>query len=215
MKKPELHDTQYWIDRPLTPDDKDWIDDQSDWIQSYINSTYHPHRQMIVDAVRELYPVNKILEVGCNTGSNLLRVNEMFPSAKLYGIDVNKKCIEEAKELLPKAILKVGTYFYLPFPDNHFDLVIADATLMYANPDDIDKAMSEINRVCNRAIIIVDRWNESIKGVRNGHVWARNYPTLLVDLGYSVFIKKIEAKDWPHSLGWQKFGYLFVGTRCK
>lgn len=209
--KPELHDTNYWINRPMDSE-KDWIDDEENWIESYVASVEHPHRQMIVNAVRELYPVS-VLEVGCNVGSNLIRLREMFPSINIAGIDVNEKCIKKAKEYLNRAILKIGNYLAIPFNDKSFDVVLADAVLMYANPKEMVVAMEELDRVARRGIIIVDRVNKSRKGIRNGHVWARNYPRILKDWGYEVEITKITEDLWPDSEGWAKFGYLIVGTK--
>ena len=208
----KLHDAQYWKDRPLTPDDKDWIDNQPNWVESYVHSTYHPHRQLIVDALVEI-PFESALEIGCNTGSNLIRIHELFPEVKLAGIDVNKKCINKAKGFLGKATFKVSDYHSIPFPDKSFDVVLADAVLMYSSPKQIAKAMSEIDRVAKQVVIIVDRLDKSKSGVRNGHVWARNYPTILKNLGFNVNAKKITKQLWPKSIGWQRFGYLFVGIR--
>ena len=213
MKKPELHDAEYWKNRPLTPDDKDWIDDQPNWIESYFHSTNHPHRQLIVDAIKKISPIHNLLEIGCNTGSNLLRIHEVFPKIELVGIDVNKKCIKRAEDYLEWANLKVGDCRSLPFPREFFDATLADAVLMYINPKEIQKAILELDRVSRKAIIIVDRFSKSKKGVRNGHVWARNYKVILEDLGYKTETTKITEKDWPYSIGWQRFGHLFVATK--
>ena len=209
----KLHNADYWINRPLGSE-KDWFDHQPNWIESYIHSVDHPHRQMIIDIMRELGPIGNLLELGCCVGSNLLRIQESFPKMKLAGIDVNETCIARAREFLPDAFLKVSSYFSIPFTDKSFDAVLADASLMYANPDDIVKAIQEIDRVTRWAVIIVDRFNESRLGIRNGHVWARNYPKLLADCGFKTeVIRKISKKMWPKSAGWQKYGYLFAVHR--
>jgi len=213
MKEIKLHDAEYWVNRPLAPDDKDWIDDQPNWVQSYVHSTYHPHRQLVVDAVREFSSVKKVLEVGCNTGSNLLRIQESFLGIKVAGIDVSEKCISLARYYLEKGIFKVANYLSIPFATKSFDVVIADATLMYVGPKNIGKAMKEIDRVSRQGVVIVDRFNKSKAGVRNGHVWARNYQALLEDLGYEVRKSKITKEQWPNSVGWQKYGYVFVARK--
>jgi SAM-dependent methyltransferase len=212
MKTPILHDADYWINRPMDSE-KDWVDDQPDWVESYFHSTYHPHRQLIVDAIKEMYPIKNILELGCGTGSNLLRIQEIFPRIKLAGIDVSKKCIDRAKDYLESATFKIGNYLTIPFPTKFFDVILADATLMYIAPKDIDKVFEEIDRVTQKGVIIVDRLDKSKKGVRSGHVWARNYPTILEDLGLKVKITKIMPEQWPDSKGWAKLGHIIVGER--
>ena len=210
--KQELHDTSYWINRPFDSP-KDWVDHQKNWIESYAYSTQHPHRQMVVDAVKEMQPLSNLLEIGCNTGANLLRIQEVFPRIKLFGLDVSGPCIKRAKEFLPSSTFKVGNYLSIPFADKSFDAVLADASLMYASPKEIGKALEEIDRVMRWAVIIVDRFDESKKGIRSGHVWARNYPALLKDFGFKTTASKITKQFWPKSIGWQKYGYLFSAHR--
>lgn len=210
--KPELHDAQYWKDRPMNSD-KDWVDDAPNWIESYVLSVDHPHRQLIISELEKIIPLNQLLEIGCNVGSNLLKIRQSFPWLELAGIDINKKCINKAKKYLGNEVLKVANYHSIPFADKSFDVVLADAVLMYSKPKDIGRAMNEIGRVSRYAVVIVDRFDKSKQGIRSGHVWARNYSTLLKNLGYKVKMIKIKKKDWPNSVGWQKFGYIFVGTK--
>lgn len=209
--KQKLHDADYWINRPMDSP-KDWVDDQPNWLESYVHSAYHPHRQLILNAIKE-FPVRNILEIGCGTGSNLLRIHEVFPNIKLAGIDVSKKCIDRASDYLENAIFKVGSYLAIPFGSKSFDVVLADATLMYCALEDINGAMEEIDRISRGVIIIVDRMSKSREGIISGHVWARNYPALLRDLGYKVKTTKITEKDWPNSKGWVKQGIILVARK--
>lgn len=206
----KLHDARYWVNRPIDSE-KDWIDDQPNWIESYVHSAYHPHRMLIIDAVKSLGPIRRLLEVGCGSGSNLLRIHEAFPEMKLFGLDISGKLIARARDYLPQSTFKVGSYFSVPYANKSFDVVVADATLMYAGPKDIGRAMNELDRVTN-SIIIVDRYDKSLAGIRNGHVWARNYPKIFEKLGYEVTTAKIKKEDWPQSKGWAKLGYVWVAT---
>lgn len=207
----KLHDANYWINRPMDSE-HDWVDDEDNWITSYVASAEHPHRQLIVDAVRRFYPCN-VLEVGCNVGSNLIRLKEMFVNIQVAGIDISEKCINITRDYLPKASLKVGSYFNIPFPDKSYDCVLADATLMYAGPDKINEAMAEIDRIARKVIIVVDRVSKSKEGTRSGHVWARNYPLILKSMGYKVEKTPITKELWPYSQGWQKQGMFMVATK--
>lgn len=44
-----------------------------------------------------------ILDMGCGTGHSLLRMQQEFPKARLYGIDLSGEAIRLASEKLPKA----------------------------------------------------------------------------------------------------------------
>lgn len=208
----KLHDTKYWIERPLNSE-KDWIDNAPNWVESYILSTNHPHRQLIIDELTNIYPIDKLLEIGCNTGSNLIRIKEAFPLINLIGVDISDRCINRAREYLPTSFFKACDYHNLPFPNKYVDCILADAVLMYSGPKQIKRAMSEIDRVTKKFIIIVDRWSRSLEGVRSGHVWARNYSRILQDMGYTVRKYKIKPKYWPKSKGWAKQGVVIVAYK--
>ena len=101
----------------------------------------------------------------------------------------------------------------LPWEDKSFDIGLADASLMYISSDDIDVVMIELVRVTKKALLIIDRFDESEKGVIKNHIWTRNYPLILEKLGYKVEQIKLDEETWPGSINWQKFGYLFIATR--
>ena len=61
----------------------------------------------------------------------------------------------------------------------------------------------------------MDRFDESLEGVRNGDVWARNYTKLLEGRGFKVRTIKITKKDWPKSIGWQTCGMCWVATKSE
>src|SRR3990167_707145 len=160
----------------------------------------HPHRQLILDELKKLEPFAGVLEVGCDIGQNLYLVGINYPETQLAGVDVNARAIESAQVVLPKAIFKIGNATELPFEDKSFDVLIYDAVLMYVK--DIDKALSEAQRVARKAIIIVD-W-ESKKGKLIGHSIARNYPEILKIEGL-----KLTEMQWPNEK-WIKYGRLYV-----
>lgn len=206
-------DYNYWANRPKNDPQKDWTYNEQNWLEGYLISANHPHRQLIIDAVRNINP-ESILEIGCSVGPNLYRLKEVFPEINLAGIDVSEISIKSAKECLPNVLLKTGNYLFIPFPDKSFDMILADATLMYAGPKEIKKAMSEINRVARMAVIIVDRFDKSLDGKIVGHVWGRNYTKILENLGFKVEETKITKETWPTSKNWVKYGRLFIARRA-
>jgi len=204
----------YWANRPRDDKEKDWLyEDGMDWIKGYVKSREHPHRSLILKALDSLAPFGGLFEVGCNCGPNLMLAREKFPGVKLAGIDLNAEAIEEGKKLLPDADLRVGSLLQLPWGDKSFDIGISDAAFLYVPPLEIDRALSELNRVARKAVVMVERFDESVAGVVAGHVWARNYPALLEKLGFRVERVKLDEESWPHSFNWQKFGYVFIAKR--
>lgn len=203
----------YWVKRPLDDPEKDWLYPEGNWLEGYAKSIEHPHRRLIIEALKKLTPFESVFEVGANCGPNLTVIGKNFPGTKLAGIDLNADAVTLGKKLVPGADWRVGSMVKLPWANKSFDIGLADAVLLYVSPNDIRKVMGELDRVARRALILVERFDDSVEGVIKSHVWTRNYPVLLKESGYKVEQVKLDEKAWPGSLNWQKFGYLFVGTK--
>jgi SAM-dependent methyltransferase len=213
LKEQKPQDKSYWAKRKLNDKEHDWLDDSVNWVQGYADSIDHPHRELIIKALKKIRFKN-VLEVGCNAGPNLAKIEENYPYVELFGFDINKDSIKKAKELVPTAHLKVGDLFKPPFlprsSQTKYDVVIADAVLMYVQPNDINKIMSFLE-IMAKNIIIVDRYSE--KDEVCGHVWGRNYTKLLENRGFKVEVIKITKKEWPTSKNWVKYGRVFIAKR--
>lgn len=205
-------DANYWINRPKNDREKDWRYDEKTWLEGYVKSVGHPHRKLIVNALKDI-PFDSLLEIGCNTGPNLVKINKTFAGKSLAGIDVIKEALSVAKKLLPEATFKRSHYEKIPFKDKSFDVVLADATLLYADPKIISKVMFEIDRVVKNAVILVERYAPSLMGEEVGHCWGRNYAALLQALDFKVKEIPITKKDWPFSKSWPQFGRVWIATR--
>jgi ubiquinone/menaquinone biosynthesis C-methylase UbiE len=91
------------------------------------------------------------LDVACGSGISTLKLHEMCKgNAKVYGIDISEKMIDEANKIAKQRELKDVIYYKmdaeeLDFPDSTFDFVLSNMSLNYF-PDKL-KALSEVNRV--------------------------------------------------------------------
>lgn len=91
----------------------------------------------------------RILEVGCNMGTQLLMLKEMG-FTDLSGIEIQSYAIERAKERLGKgARILQASAMSIPFADRHFDLVFTSGVLIHIAPADLPTAVAEIHR-CSR-----------------------------------------------------------------
>ena len=203
---------EYWKNRQLNDKKKDWKDLSGNWVDGYTKSVDHPHRDQILDMLHSS-GVNSVLEVGCNSGPNLIRISKQLPGLEIAGIDLNSAAIECARNNLPwSGNLKVGSVLDIPFPDKSFDAVLCDAVLMYISPSQIEKAMSELQRVSKYVLLLIE-WHdtESNLGVIKDFHWARNYLQLMLKLGYTnVTAHKLTEKEWP-SKNWIRNGWLYAG----
>jgi ubiquinone/menaquinone biosynthesis C-methylase UbiE len=206
--KTSFFDELYWKYR---------LNFQGDWKQGdYKDSVDHPHREIIMKILTNSFPmedISSILEIGCNTGPNLIKIKNCSSFIKLAGIDISKRAIKEAKKLLPEADLRVGTADKLPWPDKSFDCCLVDAVLMYVGSDKIQKVIEEMIRVARSMIIIVDFHNPEsdfyrLGEIKGGH-WARNYVRLFEIFGYKAKTIKITKEIWS-SYSWEKYGYFII-----
>jgi pseudaminic acid biosynthesis-associated methylase len=91
------------------------------------------------------------LEVGCNTGNQLLVLREMGYS-NLSGVELQPYALEIARRRLPGVSLKSGTALALPHANSSFDVVFTSGVLIHISPIDLPCALDEIYR-CSRAYI--------------------------------------------------------------
>lgn len=94
----------------------------------------------------------KVLEVACNEGDNLIHLSKNHGNIN-FGIDKNESWIQSGIEkvkrenLEDKIRLSVGDATKLPFPDEHFDIVINEAMLTMLDDRHKKLALSEYFRV--------------------------------------------------------------------
>jgi len=169
--------------------------------------------------VKEILSLNptSVLEVGCNTGPNLLRLAKELPSARLVGIDVSSAAIVEGtKRFKAAGIANVELFEGKAedlgrFADDSFDVVFTDAVLIYVGKDWIETVVGEMLRVANKAIVLVeyDDPESDPKGrfiLKKGY-WKRNYTRLFEGRSgvMSVETKRLTKELWDDEY-WSTLG---------
>lgn len=204
--------TSFWETRPQTDEHKDWLYD-GEWIEGYQKSVAHPHRQKTLEILKTLTPFETLLEIGCSAGPNLKLIHEEFPRVNLVGIDPNEASVEAAHAFVPSAGVIIDDVRRMQFGMKSFDVVLADASLMYVEPDEIRAVMDSIALIAKKAVVIVERCTDSKYGSVAGGVWGRDYEMLLKERGFKVNKEKMTEELWPGSPNWAKYGYFLVGTK--
>jgi len=92
----------------------------------------------------ELPAKPKILDIGCGKGFLLYDLLKVIPD--ILGIDLSAYAIANSKEEI-RDRLQVGSATALPWPDDHFDLVISINTLHCLHAQELDPALREMERV--------------------------------------------------------------------
>jgi len=107
-------------------------------------------RATIVDVAAPA-PGDKVLDVGCGTGTLAIAIRPRVGDGEVHGIDASLEMIQVAKEKSARdgrdIDFRVALIEAIPFPDASFDLVTSSLMLHHL-PDDLKaKGLLEIRRV--------------------------------------------------------------------
>lgn len=115
----------------------------------YGGYNYDGRWRKVADAMVATYglrPGMRVLDVGSGKGFLLHDLMESCPGLEVAGIDVSAYAVEHSMESV-KPVVQVGTAAKLPWPDDHFDLVVSITTLHNLYIPDLWTALGEIERV--------------------------------------------------------------------
>lgn len=90
----------------------------------------------------------KILDIGCASGTITNRISSIFPKSKITGADIYPSAIEHAKRKYSHIRFVVADAHKLPFKDNFFGLVVCCETIEHVV--DPKKVLKEIRRVIKK-----------------------------------------------------------------
>ncbi len=107
---------------------------------------------MFVNLVRRnLRPADRLLDVGCATGTLLGLLKQKGLDVDYTGADLSPTLVSRASERYPSTAFEVADITRLPFPDNCFDLAVSKDTVALCG--DHQRAISELMRVSRRTVI--------------------------------------------------------------
>ena len=110
-----------------------------------------PNSRMVIE-LANIKPGDKVLDVGCGTGSLTLTARSYVgPNGKVFGIDAAPEMIEVASKKASRArldvVFEVGLIEALTFPDATFNVVISRLAIHHL-PDDLKRrGFAELLRV--------------------------------------------------------------------
>lgn len=103
--------------------------------------------------VKEHVLKGPVLDVPVGTG----RYFDIYKSKGLdfLGIDISDDMLAQARKKDPKALLKQGTVYEIPYADDNFGTVVCSRLMHWLYPDDMARAMAEICRVGDEIIVSI------------------------------------------------------------
>ena len=162
---------------PMSADDEDAV---------FVKTYGAPRNTLNTVFFREINRDARILEVGCNVGTQLMLLQEMG-FKHLYGIDVQRYAVEKSKSLASDLDIVVGSARDIPFKDDYFDLVMTSGLLIHINPKELPKVMGEIYRCSKRYIFGYEYYTDGgFEGItyhnREEVLWKGNYRGLYCEM---------------------------------
>ncbi len=110
----------------------------------------HRIRQRLIDAAG-IEAGQRVLDVGCGTGTLAVRIRRQFPETEVVAIDPDPKALGLARRKAEKAGVAVewrqGFADALPFEDSSFDRIVSSLVFHHLPPEVVRKTVPELRRV--------------------------------------------------------------------
>jgi ubiquinone/menaquinone biosynthesis C-methylase UbiE len=94
---------------------------------------------------------DKVMDLGCGTGTLAIMVKRVQPNAEVHGLDADPQMLKVAYLKSARESLEVtfnkGMAFDLPYPDTSFDRVLSSLVIHHLKSPDKEKAAREVYRV--------------------------------------------------------------------
>jgi len=159
--------------------------------QNPLNYDLFPERSQYLMKVLPAFitPDMTILEAGCNCGRNL---NALFDAGfrRLWGVDINAKHLNKAKEIYPIMAAR-STMNFMPIQDleGEWDCIFTMSVLMHVPNDDACRRLGELAKK-----VLMTCEEESTVTERH---FSRNYQSLYEPLGWKqVFWDRFDANNY-------------------
>ena len=129
--------------------ERDWLLPLYDPVLRVLFHEEQVKRQLLAQA--NVHPDHRLLDVGCGTGTLVLRVKTECPEAEVVGLDGDPKALAVARRKVAEAgadvTLDEGLAYELPYPDACFDRVFASLVLHHLTGEQKQRSLAEILRV--------------------------------------------------------------------
>jgi len=156
---------------------------------NYIPGRWRPVAQALIDRFG-LVSGSRVLDVGCGKAYLLYEMQLINPDIELHGIDLSKHGLDSAPKDLNAKLMAHRAQDAYPWGDNFFDLVISLGTLHNLHLNEIDRALTEVERVGKNAYVMVESFRNEIEQF-NLQCWALTAETLISVQSWEWLFEKV------------------------
>jgi pseudaminic acid biosynthesis-associated methylase len=127
---------------------------------------------------------SRILEVGCNSGNQLIALQEAG-FTDIYGVELQPFAADAARKRTTNINILCGSGFDLPFRDAWFDVVCTNGVLIHISPNDLPRIMDEMYRTSRKYIWGFEYYAEKVTDINyrgnSGFLWKADYAALFME----------------------------------
>jgi len=163
------------------------------------NTSQAKDRRGLIAQLVGLNKVESLLEIGCNSGGNLLAIADRSANPKnIVGIDISEDAIRYGREVEKNlANLLVGSAYDLDrFADKSFDLVFSCTCLIHIPSSKIPDILKEMIRIAKKYVINIETNGENAIRSFDGeipHSFIHNFKNMYADAGFNVDVENVST----------------------
>lgn len=127
---------------------------------NFLQFIWHHQKWTFFKKLMHHKKLKTILDVGCASGTFTNNLTQVFPEAKIYGVDAYSAAINFAQKKYPHLNFIEADAHRLPFKPNTFDLIICYETIEHvADPLQVLRQMHKVLKKDGTAILAMDSGN--------------------------------------------------------
>ncbi|MFF3926490.1 class I SAM-dependent methyltransferase [Paenibacillus lactis] len=168
------------------------------WLTSFYDSVLRwtmresTFKNQLIKQVQS-YPGQRILDLGCGTGTLTVQLKQSYPESKVTGLDIDPDVlrISEAKAAQRYLDIKFdqGNSYELPYPDHSFDRVVTSLMFHHLTTTNKLQTLKEIFRVLKpEGELHIADWGKA----KNGFMRVAYYSIQILD-GFSTTTDNVKG----------------------
>jgi pseudaminic acid biosynthesis-associated methylase len=173
--------------------------DSKEWDNFYVENWGISKVEMNDRFLNVLPKDASILEVGCNTGMQLVGL-QRSGFENIYGVELQAYAVEKAKEYTKHINIIQGSGFDIPFKDNFFGVVCTNGVLIHISPDNLPNIMREMVRCSKKYIWGWEYYAEDTTTINyrgnTDYLWKADYAALFMK--HCPNLKLVKKELYPY-----------------
>lgn len=171
--------------RELTEQEQFW---QGDFGDQYVGrnqgqALISANLALFTKALSRAQNIASLLELGTNTGNNLLALRQLLPGSELSGVEINAMAHAQA-QALNIANVWHGSLFDFP-RERQYDLTLSKGVLIHLAPELLSQAYDQLYHLSSRYVLIAEYYNPapvevSYRG-NSGKLFKRDFAGEMLD----------------------------------